>query len=159
MAFFHNSTQTIARIFWLNISVMLAVVKECYPSQGKFSESLSFRPRNFSILANCNPGLPSYIKTIMFVYIQKLQTAIWILLKLEIYRGTALSNDFTIKCIFQSFRNVSNYFVVFFFVWRRTADITLFARPDYLLVHKWNAGRGFIYLHFLSSLTFTFKIR
>ena len=92
---------------------MLAVVKECYPSQGKFSESLSFRPRNFSILANCNPGLPSYIKTIMFV-IQKLQTAIWILLKLEIYRGTALTNDFTIKCIFQSFRNVSNYFVVFF---------------------------------------------
>ena len=93
---------------------MLAVVKECYPSQGKFSESLSFRPRNFSILANCNPGLPSYIKTIMFV-IQKLQTAIWILLKLEIYRGTALTNDFTIRCIFPSFRNVSNYFVVFFF--------------------------------------------
>ena len=78
---------------------MLAVVKECYPSQGKFSESLSFRPRNFSILANCNPGLPSYIKTIMFV-IQKLQTAIWILLKLEIYRGTALTNDFTIGAFF-----------------------------------------------------------
>ena len=91
--------------------------------------------------------------------IQKLQTAIWILLKLEFYRGTALTKDFTTKYIFQSFRNASNYFVVFFFVWGRTADITLFARPDYLLVHKWNAGRGYIYLHFLSSLTFTFKIR
>ena len=93
---------------------MLAVVKECYPSQGKFSESLSFRPRNFSILTNCNPGLPSYIKTIMYVFIRKLQTAIWRLLKLEIHLGTTLTNDFTTKCIFQSFRNVSNYFVVFF---------------------------------------------